>query len=578
MPLVIPGERNLSAETFTSYLLGLQANKKRREEEEAQEAAADAQGNTALAGGVGMALGALLAIPTGGASLALAAGATATGAAAGVATGAAASIAAGAAIGGGIGTALGGAVFGKDAGPGFQQQAIAQGLSQATKGVIQLYAIEADEIATEEEKAFAFNTKMADLNVTGFSEFRAQKIKQAKDSGLAPPSASHIRTAFSDTLAERNMQGMNDFKRGQVAAAKLGVIDANKITAFRDAPRHPSRLPNGADNPEAGMPMGFTPTPGQLQTGQRLLATIDSLDAEIAASNRPEPGLQNALAKTRSKFNNMGLRVRRTPTPARTLQQQQKTGQPGKSHTRFEDETRPGIYGTYTTGGVLSMHADAGAEMVVPAPEGGSTTFGYEPKTLKPIFRFRTYGNKMKVGAGVTHVDPNFPELGPLHYNDKGLPVYTSKDDPNKELISDTYTNTFEASIKSNPKGGITAASKVASQAAEDMASFIEERSLSERNKAASRDIDKFRIEIEQARTGGEVLKILDTNNKVFADARRVMLEPDKFSPEIVRRSAVKIARIIQSLFADTRLSPAVEQQIAEQLVQVANIKRQAGG
>lgn len=289
MPLIIPGERNLTEEFFGALMLGLQENRIREEQREAQEEAADAGGGD-LGAAIGTAAGigaVLLAAPTGGASLV--------------------ALSAAAAHSAGVGRIAGSLIDPPGKGfPGGQAGQLAQGFNQISQGILRARAIEASEELTEDEKDEAYLQGLSDdfgpEAVAGFTKSFDEFMASAKARGLPEPSRSDFRVAHRQAMAGQFAQIARETKAGLAGARGIGKDEAKKLFDYRQNVDNPNSL--------------FKMTPQDMQGHEALLLQKKNIDDKLAAGKiTPENALQFRRQLRAQERDFVRPLIRRPPAP-----------------------------------------------------------------------------------------------------------------------------------------------------------------------------------------------------------------------------------------------------------------------
>jgi hypothetical protein len=551
MPLVIPAPRNLIGETFTAYMIGREENRVREEQRRRQEEAADSGGG-ALGGAIGMGLGILLALPTGGASLSLTA------------------LTAGAAVGSGVGQLAGTAIDPPGRGyPGGAAGQYAQGINRISQGVLRAAQIEASTTLSENEKQEAFlNDLMQTYGgdaVTQFAAYEKQIGETARAANQPAPTQSELRQTFIKARGTQIQQSAFNVKKGFAMAKAVGEDEADKLRLYMK-------------NRFGKLETVFEMDGHSLREAEGLRRT-ESLINEDLASNRITQEQASAFRlKLRRQQAELSRRLIRKPPALTSIQQMRKAGKPLQRGGVYTDENIPGSIVSISDKGTPFYQVPPNTVVQDKANPNRFLTFDIKGK--QQFSGYRRADGKI-YGVGQEFEIPGQPGLFQYDTDSeiKQVPG-TGKDgddDLFKPLLS-TATKYFTSEDlplgdAGDKKGALTLAEDTVRGAGQAAERLREEQQVKQQREARAK-------ELQGAGSVREVMDILGKSDPKVALSAAMLKQAVRTnfgfprSTETLENAAATVVTALRNMDR-TRLSPAVQFEMIEMAEEIASIVEQ---
>ena len=478
MPLIIPAPRNLANEAFAGLLVGLERGRQEAEERKRQKEAEKAGSSGNLGAGIGTVAGIAGSILLPGAVTPLLLGA-------------------GAVIGGGVGRAVGGA-FEKT--PGARAQAIGQGLTQASQGLIQAAQIEADQKAKEEDKNTAFLQFLTQQGGAVLAQSFQQQSEdldtRMKGAGLQPLTQSQKRIRFIRDQGSQIAQATARFKQGQLVGEQRARAQAqaeeNTFQAFKRAPI----------DPNTGLPSGFDFLPAEKTKFLSLSEDPQLVETQLAEHRITPEVARVRLAQTEERMRELAKTVRRSaPSPALDLRGLEATvgGRP------IEQIPRGGFF---NLGGKLFQAA--------PNPRTGILEANPVDTGQAVQVRKKTLPDGRIVTSEAPFTLPGRPdnELYQIDQNDLTVPIQPPKSaqDIDAREDSEIRARTFKAMIDSN-HDDVSGAITKAQEAVE----------LNRQNREADKARQEVKRKYGSLKSGDQVLKTLAVEDAALTSSLAIL-------------------------------------------------------
>lgn len=515
MPLVIPASRNLHNETFNSYLISRHQNRIREEQRHRQEEAAD-EGGGALGGVIGTVIGGLLALPTGGASLSLAA------------------LGAGAAIGGGLGQAAGALVDPPgSAVPGGQLGQVNRGLSRATQGLL----LESSRRVRESDKQEIFIAGLVEdfgpEAVKEWDTFQAEAKAQAVRQGQPAPAPSALRTAFYTSRGRQLGQIGQRAIAGRKLAEETIRRENQQIDAFRDI------------KTVAQLDKAFNVGPRDFETFLDL-QTQEHLQDESERLGQADPRqLRMARRTLAGQRDDFARRIRLKPPPPISLQELQQSGAPAQIGTLYTDGPPDTAITAHSwTGRGWNSLPYGGGRNRVSESETLPGTFFYTDDDGKRTFHSKRVLDGQIVGPG----DPwEHPSLGWVQFDHDGEldTIKGAGDDERDKLFKDVFVKALQAGLTADDAA---AAGRKALQTLEGVEKIQEDVA--------------FTRQLENAKSSDELVSLLASTDRRLANALEVMRKPQQASTIVLENAAIQIRISIEDLLEKRQVNDALRDRL----------------